>query len=134
MTIIEMTRELGKMIQADERYLNYQKAKENNDNDSELQELIGNFNLKRIQLNTEMSKEDKDDEKIKQLDGDIKEIYHKVMSNENMVAFNEAKTAMDRMLDQINNIITFSANGEDPETCAAESSCSGSCASCGGCH
>jgi hypothetical protein len=56
------------------------------------------------------------------------------MSKPNMVAFNQAKGEMDRMLAEINNIITASANGEDPETCPAQPGCSGECSSCGGCH
>ena len=56
------------------------------------------------------------------------------MANENMKQFTVAKDGMDEMLSQINMIITMSANGEDPETCSAEASCSGDCCSCGGCH
>ncbi len=57
------------------------------------------------------------------------------MVNPNMAAFNAAKNAMDGMLAEINNIITASANGEDPETCPSQpSGCSGSCSTCGGCH
>ncbi|MDO5559310.1 MAG: YlbF family regulator [Oscillospiraceae bacterium] len=134
MDIIEQTRQLGKAIQQDERYTAYCTAKKNNDDDKELQELIGNFNMKRMDLNNEMSKEDKDTERLKELDNDIKDLYAGIMKNKSMTAFNEAKTAMDSLMSQINNIITASANGEDPETCAAQSSCSGSCSSCSGCH
>lgn len=134
MDIIKMTRELGKLIQQDERYIAYNKAKDANDEDKELQQLIGEFNMKRIELNTEMSKDEKDSEKLKELDEQIKALYAKVMENKNMSAFNDAKTAMDNMLSEINTIITMCANGEDPETCSAQHSCGGSCSSCGGCH
>ncbi len=135
MDIIEMTRELGKLIQADERYKAYIDAKEKNDKDDELQKLINDFSSKRYELNMEMSKTDKDADKLKELDGVIKNIYGEIMVNPNMVAFNAAKNAMDGMLAEINNIITASANGEDPETCPSQpSGCSGSCSTCGGCH
>ena len=49
MDIIKITRELGKAIQADERFIAYNAAKLANDNDEELQNLIGEFNLKRQQ-------------------------------------------------------------------------------------
>ena len=45
MTIIEKVRELGVMIQQDERYINYNLAKDANDADEDLQEMINNFNL-----------------------------------------------------------------------------------------
>ena len=58
------------------------------------------------------------------------------MKNENMTKYNQAKNDMDALLNQINMIITYSANGEDPMTCPTEaaSSCGGSCSTCGGCH
>ena len=71
MDVIQMARELGKLIQADERYKAYESAKEINDKDEKLQELIGQFNIKRVELNTEMTKDDKDTEKIKTLDEEI---------------------------------------------------------------
>ncbi|MEG0614192.1 MAG: YlbF family regulator [Oscillospiraceae bacterium] len=135
MNVIEMTREVGKLIQQDERYKAYNEAKELNDKDEALQKLIGEFNMKRVELNTEMSKEDKNSEKLTALDSEIKKLYGVIMSNENMAKFNDAKNAMDEMLGQINMVITMSANGEDPATCPVEEhSCGGSCSSCGGCH
>lgn len=136
MNVIEFTRELGKIIQQDERYAAYHQAKDKNDRDEALQKMIGEFNMKRMELNMELSKENRDADRLKELDGEIKEIYKEIMENENMNAFNDAKNAMDEMLNQINMIITASANGEDPATCTTEMphSCSGSCSSCGGCH
>ena len=91
--------------------------------------------MKRVQLNTEMSKLEKDSDKLTKLDGEIKSLYGNIMANENMAAFNDAKTAMDEFLSQINMVITMSANGEDPATCPVEQpSCGGSCSTCGGCH
>lgn len=136
MDVIEMSRELGKLIQKDERYAAYQKAKEINDKDTELQNMINEFNLKRIQLNEEVAKNDKDSTRLTQLDSEIKLLYGNIMDNASMISFNDAKDAMDEMLSSVNFIITAAANGEDPATCPAEPphSCSGSCSSCGGCH
>ena len=64
MTIIEKARELGVMIQQDERYIAYNVAREANDSDEELQQMINDFNLLRLNLNAEMSKPDKSSEKI----------------------------------------------------------------------
>lgn len=134
MDIIAQTRALGKMIQEDKRYIAYCTARDKNDEDKELQKLIGEFNIKRLDLNTEMSKDEKDTEKLKELDNTIKELYGQIMANDSMSAFNSAKTEMDSLLSQINNIITMCANGEDPDTCNPVSSCGGSCSSCSGCH
>ena len=136
MNVIELARQLGVALQADERFKTFSVAKANNDNDAELQEKIAQFNDLRRQLNMEMSKEEKDAEAMKALDGQIKNIYGEIMTRPSMIEYNKAREAMDKLLDSVNFIITMAANGEDPMTCPEEQphSCSGSCSSCGGCH
>ncbi len=133
MDVITMTRELGKLIQKDQRYINYNTTKESNDNDQALQDKIGEFNLKRIDLNNEMGKAEKDTSRISVLDAEIKYLYGEIMANENMASFSTAKEEMDTLLHQINNIITLSVSGDDPDTIDPNPSCSGGCGSCGGC-
>lgn len=134
MSIIELARQMGKEIQASEEYKNLYAAKDANDNDEVLQDQIGKFNLKRIELNTAMSAEEKDSDKINTLNEELKAIYAEVMSNPNMIAFNNAKNALDATMNQVTTILMMCVNGEDPDTCNPEQSCTGSCSSCGGCH
>lgn len=135
MDIITMAREMGKEIQKDDRYLNWQIARQNSDNDEELQNLIGEFNLKRMAINNEVSKEDRDEENVKKLNDELRHVYAQIMQNPNMTAYNEAKNQIDALLQRISAIITQSAEGEDPETADyQEHSCGGECSSCGGCH
>ncbi|MBQ3884714.1 MAG: YlbF family regulator [Ruminococcus sp.] len=134
MDIIEMTRELGKALQNDDRFIAYTLAKQANDNDKELNDDIEKFSKLRQDLTTAMSAEDKDTDLIKQLDEDIKSTYQKIMSNKNMIVFQSAQTALENLVTNINQIISMCANGEDPETCQPPTGgCSGSCATCGGC-
>lgn len=135
MDMIQLARELGKAIQQDARYLNLQKAKQDSDNDQRLQELIGEFNLKRMAINNEATKDDRSEEKLQQLNSELRHVYAEIMKNENMTAYNEAREALDAVLKRINAIIALCAEGEDPETADLdESSCGGSCSSCAGCH
>lgn len=135
MNVIEITRELGKALQSDEKYTAYYAASAAVEADEELQKLIGEYNLCRMQLNTEMSKAEKDSDKIAKINEEFRSIYGRIMGNANMVAYNSAKADMDDLLNKINSIITLCANGEDPATCEpATHSCSGSCSTCGGCH
>ena len=134
MDLIKQAREMGKMIQASEEYAKLKKAQEANDNDVELQDLIGKFNLKRMELNNLLAKDEKDEEKLGKMNNELRELYQQVMSNVNMAAYNEAKNGMDMLMNQINAILVMSVNGEDPETCDPTSSCTGSCSTCGGCH
>lgn len=133
MNVIELTRELGKAIQADPAYAAYNAARQKNDADEELQKLIGEFNMGRMQLNREMSKTDKDQDKIAEMNLKIRELYGKIMENPNMAAFNEAKSDFDDLMIRVNGILQLCANGQDPETCEP-SNCTGSCSTCGGCH
>jgi len=133
MDIIEMARDLGRLIQKDERYLRLQLARANSDDDEVLQDMIGRFNLKRLDLNKEMKKDERDEEKTAALDAELKEIYAAVMSNPNMVEYNKAKKDIDEVLRHVNTIITLSAEGEDPDT-ADIGGCGSGCSSCKGCH
>ena len=135
MDAITAARELGKAIQADERYIAYTAAKTANDNDEELQNLIGEFNLKRQQLGLEMSKgaDEKDEAKIEEANKEMQRLYALIMQNEHMADFTLAKQGMDKLVNDINAIIGMCCDGEDPDTCEI-SSCTGSCATCGGCH
>ena len=134
MDIIEKARELGKLIQQEESYIALQKAQADADADMELQNLIGDFNMKRMSINNEASKKDKDSDKLALLNSQMREDYSKIMSNKNMIAYNEAKDAFDMVANRVLAIVQQSAEGADPETAAySTSSCSGSCSTCGGC-
>lgn len=134
MVIIEKARELGKLIQQEESYIALQKAQADADADMELQNLIGDFNMKRMSINNEASKKDKDSDKLALLNSQMREDYSKIMSNKNMIAYNEAKDAFDMVANRVLAIVQQSAEGADPETADySTSSCSGSCSTCGGC-
>lgn len=137
MDAIKAVRELGKAIQADERYTEYARAKKANDEDMELQNLIGEFNLLRQNASMEYGKpeEEQNKEKLADLNAKMQEAYEKVMSNENMALFTVAKAGMDELMSQVNTILTLTLQGADPDTCPTSqpTGCTGSCASCGGC-
>lgn len=134
MDIIELAREIGRKIQSDDIYLKLKIAKQNSDEDKKLQDLIGEFNLKRIAINNEATKDERDEKKLQELNEELRELYSTIMKNENMIAYNIAKQEMDSVLKRVTAIIMQSAEGEDPETTDYEESCTGSCSSCGGCH
>lgn len=134
MDVIAMARELGKAIQQDERFIRYAKARLANDSDSALQEAIGQFNIARMELDREVNAENKDDEKVKELNENLRKIYGDIMSSPAMVEYNTAKAELDTMVNEVNVIISKSIDGEDPETCDLHSGCTGSCSTCGGCH
>ena len=130
MDIITQARELGKAIQKEESYIRLQEVQKKADADTELQSLIGEFNLKRMAINNEASKKERDQDKLAQLNTEMREVYSKIMSNENMIAYNDAKEEFDVVANRVLAIVQQSCEGADPETADySQSSCSGSCES-----
>ncbi len=132
--IIQVTRELGKLIQRDERYIRYMEAQKKNDADEDLQKAIGEFNLKKLALNEEIAKEEKDNEKIAKIDKEIRDLYEQIMSTEAMKEYSAASEDYKKLTNQVEMILAYSMQGEDPDAIDLEATCTGSCATCGGCH
>jgi len=135
MDIIKQTREYCKALQNTEEYKALDAARTVNDADESLQKLIGDFNLKRMAYTQEMNKETPDETYTKNIQNELKEIYELITENENMQAYNKARAIFDEALEEAVGIIQLCANGADPDTCEVpqQSSCGGSCSTCGGC-
>lgn len=133
--ILEMAKEIGHALQQDERFVKLQMAQSAADNDAALQELIGEFNLKRMAINAEAAKpeNEQNEEKVKQLNVELREVYARVMANESMAAYNTAKTELDKIINGVGAIINMAAQGLNPDD-YDEHQCGGNCSSCGGCH
>lgn len=133
---ITLFKEAAVQMQKEEAYVALEGTRSKNDSDEALQTLIGDFNLARIDLNTELAKsEDKNQEKVAELNTKVNQLYNDIMSNERMIAYNEAKTELEAVVNHINAIINTAVNGGDPMTVEAPTGgCSGSCSSCSGCH
>ena len=134
MTIIEQARALGAALQQDELYKNYMAAAEKVDKAPAVQKKIGEFNNMRRELSLEMAKEDKDADRLTALDTDIRALYDEIMTLPEMAEFNAEKEKFDKLMKSVDYILQQAANGEDPMTCSETApTCTGSCASCGGC-
>jgi len=133
-TLLAMAIDLATQLQADPRCEAVMTATKAADEDETLQSLISEFNLKRLAINTEESKEEADAERIRQLNQELRECYAAVMANEKMMAYNAAKGELDMLVNKMQFAINLAAQGQDPNLAAQESSCTGDCGSCGGCH
>ncbi|MBR2489044.1 MAG: YlbF family regulator, partial [Clostridia bacterium] len=102
--------------------------------DKDLQAAIGNFNITRMELDREISSDNKDEENVQKLNEELRRVYGEIMSAPAMVEYNTAKAEVDSMVNDINVIISKCLDGEDPDTCDTNSGCTGSCSTCGGCH
>ena len=134
MDAIDLFKKAAVAPQTDERYLALAAARKANDEDEALQDMIGEFNLARMDLNNEISKDARDDERVASLNAKVNDLYGKIMASEGMVAYNAAKADAEALISHIDAIINTAMNGGDPMLVEAPAAgCSGSCASCGGC-
>ena len=135
MDCIELFKRAAVALQTDPRYLALEQARKMNDSDEELQNMIGEFNLARMDLNNEITKEERDDQRIAELNEKVNSLYGQIMSDEGMIAYNDAKRDCEALINHIDAIINTAMNGGDPMTVQEPSaSCTGSCSTCGGCH
>ena len=132
--ILQMAKDLGHAMQAQDSFANMMQAQNAADADGELQALIGEFNLKRMAINEEASKEEPNADKQRELNTEIREIYAKVMENPSMQAYNQAKNEFDQVARAVTTIINMSIQGVDPDTYEENANCGGDCSSCSGCH
>ncbi len=132
MTIEKLTRELGKAIQQDDRYLALQKAIEANEKDTALNELMSKIQLIQVSYQHEASKEEPDEGKMKAYDEEFRGVYSQIMQNENMRNYEIARKEIDDMMNYLTGILAMCVNGDDPDTCdPAAHSCGSDCSSCG---
>ena len=129
MDCIELFKKAAAAMQTDPRLLALTTAQKACDDDQALQELIGQFNLLRIDMN------ERDNQKVAELNEKVGKVYNQIMETPAMVAYNEAKTAVEGMINHINAIVNTAVEGGDPMLVEEPSaSCTGSCSSCSGCH
>ena len=135
MDVIKLARELGVALQQDDDYKAFLRAKEANDNDAELQQLIEQFNLLATTAEYEAHKENADQAKCDEYNEKLRALYETIMSNPNMLAFEAAKGTVDEKMNTIVAILAAAVNGEDPMTFDPHEhhSCGGDCGHCHGC-
>ena len=131
--VLAIARQLGHAIQETEEYKTIMAAKAAADADESLQALITEFNIKRVAINAEACKTDRDDETLKKLNEEMRTAYSDIMNNEHMKAYNDAKQAFDKVLQRVLAIVQKSADGEDPDTADFSEDCTHDCSTCGGC-
>ena len=135
MDCIDLFKRAAMALQTDSRYLAMDQARKMNAKDEEQQNLIGEINLARMGLHNEVGKPERRDARIAELNTKVNDLYGKIMADEGMTAYNEAKRDCENLVNYIDAIINTAMTGGDPMTVQEPSeSCTGSCSTCGGCH
>lgn len=135
MDCIELFKKAAAAMQTDPRCVALNTAQKACDENAALQDLIGKFNLMRIDMNEEIGKPERNNQKIAELNEKVGQVYNEIMETAEMQAYNEAKTAVEGMINHINAIVNTAVEGGDPMLVEEPSAtCTGSCSSCSGCH
>ena len=132
MDAVQVARSLGKAIQEDERYIALALEQQKNEDDAPLQQMIESFNARRNELNAQMKNPERDAVKIEEMNTQLGKLYDEIFANENMKNFVKARGEMDKLAGLVNQIITGSIQGKDPDTIEYQE-CGSSCSSCSGC-
>lgn len=123
--IMEKARELGALLQSSDEMKDMKNAELLQQNNDEAQELLKEYNLKRLNLARDMqsgkiSKEDA----IAQNN----EAFQSILDRSEIIKNHlEAKKKFDGLVNQVNQILNFYITGQDPN-------CTHDCSTCGGCH
>lgn len=125
MTLLEKAHELGEMIQESPEMQALKAAEAAQEEDTEAQELLKAFNLKRMNLVRDMQAEKITREEATKLNSEA--FSEMVEGSATIKAYVEAKKDFDAVVQQINGIINFYITGQDPN-------CTHDCSTCGGCH
>ena len=127
--IIELAKQIGAKLKDSQEYKNFLVAQDKYEKNDELQDLIGDFNLKKMALMNEADKgDDKNEAEMEKLQTEMKAAYTKATEHPVMKEYYEAKGNFETSVQNVFSVIQYSITGEVP------SGCTGNCSSCGGCH
>ena len=127
--VFAKTRELGQALMESEAYKRMKEAEDRAMKNQEAAQLMGRFLEARGQLQELMQSENPDPGAMKRLSDQMDEDQSRLQMIDDIVALNDARGEFNALIGQINQVLQFIVTGR-----MEESSCSGNCGSCGGCH
>ncbi|MBR5977197.1 MAG: YlbF family regulator [Clostridia bacterium] len=134
MDVIELTRQLGAAIQADEKYKAFAAAKAASDADNDVQEKLKKIEDIRVQYQAAAIESEPDESLLQKLDREFQDAYAAFMASDTMADYENARADLDGLMNYIMQILYLCVNGEDPATCEPhDENCGGDCGHCSGC-
>ncbi|MBQ6347093.1 MAG: YlbF family regulator [Clostridia bacterium] len=128
--VFQKTRELGQALMESEAYQKMKAAEDRAMQNQEAARTMGEYLEKRQALQSMMQSENPDPGALKRISDEMDEAQERLQMMDDIVALTEARNAFNALIGQINQVLQFIVTGEMQEP----SGCSGSCASCPGCH
>ena len=105
--IIEKAKELGLLLKDSDIVKEYAAAKAAYDNDQQMRELLGQFNLHKMSIAMISKQENADEERLAEHEEKLTEVYNKIMESPLMVDFQEKSNRVETIIGNINNILNL---------------------------
>lgn len=128
--VFQKTRELGQALMESEAYLKMKAAEDRAMQNGEAARAMGEYLEKRQQLQEAMQSENPDPGALKRISDEMDAAQERLQMMDDIVALTEARNEFNALIGQINQVLQFIVTGEMTQP----SECSGSCATCSGCH
>jgi cell fate (sporulation/competence/biofilm development) regulator YlbF (YheA/YmcA/DUF963 family) len=129
--VFQKTRELGRALMESEAYLKMKAAEDKAMANEEAARAMGEFLEKRGELQAMMQSENPDPGAMKRLSDEMDEAQERLQMMDDIVALTDARNAFNALIGQINQVLQFIVTGNMQEPTGG---CTGSCATCSGCH
>lgn len=131
MDVIKLTRDLGAAIQQDPRYLRFAAAREANEKDPELLDLMGQIQLLQMNYQREAAKEEPDAAAMEAFEKQFNDVYGAFMANAHMQEYEAARHDIDELMNYVMQLLGLCVNGADPAICEPDPhECGGDCSCC----
>ena len=132
MEVKELAREFAENLAKTDAVVAFLAAKEKFENNQTLQGKMVEYNAQRSAIGAELSKnvEEQDKLLLERIRGRMNELYEEVASDPEYLAFAEAQTAFNEVMETVNAEMTYAIFGVLPEP-----KCTHDCSTCGShCH
>ena len=132
MEVKELAREFAENLAKTDAVVAFLAAKEKFENNQKLQGKMVEYNAQRTAIGAEMSKEIEAQDKLllDRIRGRMNELYEEIAGDPEYLAFAEAQTAFNEVMETVNAEMSFAIFGVRPEP-----KCTHDCSTCGShCH
>ncbi len=128
--VFQKTRELGQALMESEAYQKMKAAEERAMQNEEAARTMGVYLEKRQELQELMQSENPDPGALKRLSDEMDEAQERLQMMDDIATLTEARNEFNGLIGQVNQVLQFIVTGNMGEP----SGCTGSCATCPGCH
>lgn len=133
--ILNLAQQLGTRIAESEEIKTFKEMEKIYFGSEEAQNAMRQYEDTRAKMTVKAKETGMTPESLQLFQKEMKEAMDKLMENETVKQYLEAKAAFNDILTKVNSIISFCVQGEEQDLATTSSGgCSGNCSSCSSCH